>query len=511
MRILIAVVSSSLCTAASLGGQRNIAVDTRVVVVQMAGDTTRISFTVANSPTSQERLFRFLVDAPAPVVRIVTPSPPELWTARTRSQGVSVAAWGILGPIVPPGSTSPVLWFEAIGLPAVVSYWATGYFPVPPYQPVDESVEPPRGREAIAASGVPGLTIGVEPFPAEISLGNIVDRLLGLTSQACDPLGWISSAIVCANLQARLGDAGRAVSQADTSSARSSLANFLNELEQQHGPGLPTDDNAYWLLKVNAEFIQGRLGASGWRQGRPGTNVIVQVQVSQVRSRGDTIRVEYVFHNTTASQEELRRITVDAPSPALWISRPAPPWRTSSQAKSLSVARWTTLQPLLTPGTQSPPLAFDAIGLPAIVSYWAGGHYEPPEVGEYLAENPDEPVSVPAREALAYRAVEGKTVGVEPLPSDSTPGSLLVRLRGLTVQACDSLEWISSASVCANLRGRIDDASQALSHGDTSSARQSLERYLDELEPRHGPGLPVNDSAYWLLKVNAAFISTRLG
>src|SRR5512134_230800 len=112
MRVFIAVVSSGLCIAASLRGQLNIAVDTRVVVVQMAGDTTRISFTVANSPTSQERLFRFLVDAPAPVVRIVTPSPQELWAARTRSKGISVASWGILGPIVPPGTTSPVLSFE---------------------------------------------------------------------------------------------------------------------------------------------------------------------------------------------------------------------------------------------------------------------------------------------------------------------------------------------------------------------------------------------------------------
>jgi hypothetical protein len=269
---------------------------------------------------------------------------------------------------------------------------------------------------------------------------------------------------------------------------------------------MPANDNAYWLLRVNAEFIGGRLGAARWGRGRPGTNVIVQVQVSQVQSRGDTIRVEYVFHNTAASREELRRITVDAPSPALWISRPAPPWRTSSRAKSLSVARWTTLRPLLMPGTQSPPLAFDAIGLPAIVSYWVGGHYEPPEVGEYLAENPDEPVSVPARQALAYRSVEGSTVGVEPLPGDATPGSLLVRLRGLTVQACDSLEWISSASVCADLRGGIDDASRALREGDTKSARRALERYLDELGPRHGPGLPVNGSAYWLLKINAELI-----
>jgi len=33
----------------------------------------------------------------------------------------------------------------------------------------------------------------------------------------------------------------------------------LSELEAQHGVGRPVTDNAYWLLKVNAEFVLGRL------------------------------------------------------------------------------------------------------------------------------------------------------------------------------------------------------------------------------------------------------------
>jgi hypothetical protein len=221
------------------------------------GDTTLVSYVVATLPTSRERLFRFIVDAPAPVVRIYTPAPANNWHTSTRQKGLSVASWSILGSIVPPGSSTPTLTFRAIGLPTVVTYWATGHFRPRPYQTLPEGAERPAPREAIA--GVPGRAVGVEPFPADLTPGNLLARLNRLTNQACDSLAWIKSATVCSSLRGKLTRASQNVAERDAPGARAELTSFLAELDAQHGTGLPVHDNAYWLLKVNAVFILGRL------------------------------------------------------------------------------------------------------------------------------------------------------------------------------------------------------------------------------------------------------------
>ena len=172
--------------------------------MRRAGDTILASFVVSNSPNSRERLFRFMVDGPAPVVRIDKPMPAENWVTSTRHKGVSVASWGILEAMVPPGSSSPTLTFAAIGLPAVVTYWATGHFRPPPYQPLEEVRERPTPRAAIAAGSVSGRTVGVEPFPADLGPASLLARLRGLTDQACDSLGWIRRGSTCGSLRGNL-------------------------------------------------------------------------------------------------------------------------------------------------------------------------------------------------------------------------------------------------------------------------------------------------------------------
>jgi len=75
---------------------------------------------------------------------------------------------------------------------------------------------------------------------------------------------------------------------------------------------------------------------------------------------------------------------------------------------------------------------------------------------------------------------------------------------------CSDLLWITSASACGSLRARLQQASQGVTQGDNGGARAQLESLLTELGAQHGPGLPVNDNAYWLLKVNAEFILSRI-
>jgi len=77
---------------------------------------------------------------------------------------------------------------------------------------------------------------------------------------------------------------------------------------------------------------------------------------------------------------------------------------------------------------------------------------------------------------------------------------------------CGELAWITSGGICPSLQVKLDLARQSLGQGRQDSAKGQLEAFLDELDAQHGPepGKHVTDNAYWLLKVNAEFLLSRL-
>jgi hypothetical protein len=98
---------------------------------------------------------------------------------------------------------------------------------------------------------VPGWTVGPTYPPDRITL-SVMPQLLG---RVCGDLRWISAASVCRDLRAKLNEAAPARQRGDHDVAEGALHGFLDELEAQHGPGKPVSDNAYWLLKVNGEYL----------------------------------------------------------------------------------------------------------------------------------------------------------------------------------------------------------------------------------------------------------------
>src|SRR5688500_8594819 len=182
-------------------------------------------------------------------------------------------------------------------------------------------------------------------------------------------------------------------------------------------------------------------------QGAPGTNLAVEVGFRRIAMRADTVRIEYLVRNAEESREELFEFTVEAPSRVVGIDLPGPrqEWDAATTYKTLSVASWGMLGEQLRPAATTPPLAFEAVGLPGIVTYWAGGWFpvEPLEA-EYEPPPPMSP-----RDAIAANAVQGRTIGVDPLPADRRPAALLERLGGLLDDTCGDLGWITSASVCS--------------------------------------------------------------
>ncbi len=284
MRSRVLVAFASLCAApAAVAVQgrpgTNLTVTVRVNRIERHGDTALVEYSVRNAPGSQEELWTFTVEAPAAPVSIGLPSPPKLWKTRSRYGDLSVAHWAAIGPNIRPGSETPPLSFRAIGLPGIVPYYAEGFWLPPNSGPWVDLDTIPRvsERENLASTAVRGLTVGIEPPPPDRSPGALNERLRTFLSRTC-ALGWISNAGLCHRLQEKLDHAAQALERRNGSEeARRQLGAFLEELEDQHGPepgrhadegrepearhdpepGKPVNAGAYWLLKINVEYLLG--------------------------------------------------------------------------------------------------------------------------------------------------------------------------------------------------------------------------------------------------------------
>ncbi len=239
-------------------------------------------------------------------------------------------------------------------------------------------------------------------------------------------------------------------------------------------------------------------------QSPPGTRLSVTVRVTTVTMRLDTSDITYVVKNEASSAESLAQFAVDAPAPVYQVFDPAPGhWFISKKVGSRSAAVWAALDVQTPPGQDTPSLRFVAVGLPAIVTSWTQGYYSVPDAADAAAD------TMPESDVLTTSVLD-TTVGVEPFPVDRTAAGLIVRLRGLLTQACGtSLPWITSSSVCNSLDAELDTASQRLSVADTAGTRAKIQEFNSTLTAQHGTGLPVNDSAYWLLKANADYVLNR--
>jgi len=239
----------------------------------------------------------------------------------------------------------------------------------------------------------------------------------------------------------------------------------------------------------------------------PGQHVKVNVTLVSIAVRSDTIGICYTVQSTTASTEKLVAFFVDAPSRVLRIPRPTPvtDWSADSLWAGRPIAQWTILT-LLNPGSATPPLYFESVGLPGILTYWAGGDFPPPPVD-------DAADAQPRPDLLATEMINGKTVGVEPWPTDRTPKALIARLRSLTQASCAApLTWITSTSLCTNLLGYLTQAETNRAAGNVNKAKSSMATYIKSLSGKTAGtyATGVTNPGYWLLKPNSHIIGSNL-
>ncbi len=240
--VLSAALTALAPAARAQSAPINLEVDVQPTATFGAGNVTRVSYVVANTPRSTDRLFEFAVRSPVPVWRLEVPGPRTQYLGATHEGREDVASWGWLDDMPRPGQSSPVLAYEAIGLPGIVPYRALRYFGV---RRAGESTEPEQLRFDKAGSEyIVGQTVGVVPLPLDTRPVARANRLRRLVDESCG-LGWIASANVCG----RLRDTARPSARA--------LRAFHQELVAERGRAV--GDAAFALLAPNAEFLLSKL------------------------------------------------------------------------------------------------------------------------------------------------------------------------------------------------------------------------------------------------------------
>lgn len=251
--LVLIVAASATANAQALGTQ--LTVDVTIKSVAIRGDTVGVTYVLFNRATSRDSLFNFTVDAPAGVKSISQPQPDTSYMVLDSYRGRPVADWGFLD-LLAPSKTSIPLYFESVGLPGVVTDWVGGDVPV-----AEESADTLSG-DRLTTNSVQGKTVGVETLPADRTPKALIARLKTLTQTSCaTPLNWITGSSLCTTLLGYLTHAETYRAAGNVTKAKSSMATYIKSLSGKTAGTFASGvtNPAYWLLKPNADIINGAL------------------------------------------------------------------------------------------------------------------------------------------------------------------------------------------------------------------------------------------------------------
>jgi len=231
----------------------------------------------------------------------------------------------------------------------------------------------------------------------------------------------------------------------------------------------------------------------------------VRIHLTSSALSGDTTMLGYTVENTRVGGEDFSALLIASPATVVRMPRPGRlDWVTQPRYRKQAISAWVLVEDeLLHPGQRSPELQLVARGLPDLVQYWA--------VPDLVANPPVYDDDSRHDYYFAYSDT-GTTVGIVPVPAGATAASLVARLRALLGRSCSELGWIIQDGVCHSLDVKLQSARDAIADGQSAPARAALAAFASELDAQHGsqPGKHVNDEAYALLSVNAAYLSARL-
>ena len=181
---------------------------------------------------------------------------------------------------ISPGNSLSGFFVTTTALPGIVRSWTQGDHPLPsvPESAAQATCGPPDPYSS--DDNVILKTVGPDILPKNLTPVQLLTRLISLKEQAFQ-LGWITNAGVANSLDAKLNEAKKKLQEGQTQVTVNLLKSFILDLEAQHqgqtgqGQGASTGnaqtsrkhvtDNAYYLLKPNAEFILYKLGVTNFQ------------------------------------------------------------------------------------------------------------------------------------------------------------------------------------------------------------------------------------------------------
>lgn len=237
-------------------------------------------------------------------------------------------------------------------------------------------------------------------------------------------------------------------------------------------------------------------------------HLTVTVSVPGVQIRGDTLLVRYRLTSDAGSEQSGDLFAVRFGGAVVRVEAPIGWYASHGLVSDSAAVDWSSLvrRAQLSPGRTLGGFAFESVGALDVVSFLVEGHFEIPVVTDTTEGLLKQ---APSPWANAFR---GQTIGVVAPPADTSPSSLIARLGDRTGRVCGDLGWITNDGVCQSLSAKLANAATSIAAGRGVAAVGDLTSFVQELEAQHGPepGKHVNDSAYWLLKVNAEFLLARL-
>ncbi|MDD5302149.1 MAG: hypothetical protein PHS14_03485 [Elusimicrobia bacterium] len=261
------------CHAAQLDpAATNIAPSVVVSVALSTDSTFEYSYEIISGSASAQDIGDFSLKVGTIAIIPNIKSPPG-WISVSNTFGTrGLLAWGAVAAsrIKPKTSTSGFVIFSQ-NPPDIRDSLIRGFVPVPVVNFVDENT--PAARD-IEEDSVHIPTIGPGAF-AFTDTASSIDRLISLKHQVASR-GWLGNAKFVLKLDKRLDQAKAALAQNKKTLARTRLTQFIHDLtaahkdsEHEHGDKDKDDrrrekfvnDEAFQLLKINADFIIAKLPA----------------------------------------------------------------------------------------------------------------------------------------------------------------------------------------------------------------------------------------------------------
>jgi hypothetical protein len=228
----------------SLLEQSTFHVDVQPHVARTEGDTITMTYIVRVVSPASDLLDEFLIDAPA-FIHVDQPVPHNSWRTGIRAlPNRTVPVWYNVVHHVGVGQSTPALPVKSHGVLGIVSYWAERVEPMSSgiYEVITDTVT--TLDTLIEVHGQRGFTVGVVPFPADLTPSTLAKRLAALIDQSCE-IEWIDDRRTCDELRA------------NATPAPAPLRALLDELAKQRGKHV--SEPAYLLLEWSAKFLIARL------------------------------------------------------------------------------------------------------------------------------------------------------------------------------------------------------------------------------------------------------------